>query len=1461
MAAIQGPSGDMDALQRAYSCRSLLPAEQQIIDALGLTVDEYWEFCRLADCAAKERDGAYELVPDVVAATGGTLEAYLINIAIGITLTAASTLLAPKPQAPEEAPEAIKTEDLRGQTRFAELYGFDSLQDLATLGSIIPLVFARQKVDPANSNKVIGGIRVKGMLLWSQLISQGSHQELRMLTTLGLSQIGDPGLPPDAAGLAIGDQLLRTYQEPKFAAYFKNNEPSGGRVTNTNLLSGSLAELPYEDVFLAFDREPSVNNFSPMLSGTRTPGSQRAFGVHSPISNGAPYFFPYDLVQVFDDEESHISKRNKINGPQGIGHSRPYSSRQGMFFLHRVGPGSDGSSYNAITSGADNLRIRPGDRLQFRSSELREDPESFSPHGLDDVNTAIDNRISQADSLINVGDLFSFGSSIITCTARPPRPFDKTNLRNLDYEFVCEEEGFGYFVDPDNDPFQVGNAPFGAHLQRIEIACVTNNRKCNQTEIGIKSEVFKRVEGFANVQSEPPKSILEEYEKDKQSFRLGRVSTFQTRYSFFRIFVREVGGSVASFRDISAGQVFAVKGDNPQPQYNTIRINHAEGQFEFRLVPVAGTFANGLYVNKAGQSNNVQLLQGTGRATVDVNNNEFIISYTGFPARITESKASNDEFKFKRVEQGTTVSGKVLAFDQESIGELPDGADWELVEGPEVDYDFVNNHLRTGVLVNVDNPGDIGAVYAAWRGTVLDTESNEFGSEFQYKLSDLVQQIPAETRFITEVPGRLVRTSGTNDFYVELNPNGTLLSAFYDNNNVTLQTQDPTLPDDVTKLYRVGTDGVSESVQIPAGIADGPEGAQYDPITAGFYYGVWERRADGIRTGLWNGQVVPLKDESTLTASDFVDNIAYVIGTFQVFNADINCDVYSIKRKFYTPPGTTRYFRSIEKVSTETIRVARNLYKIGLYKFDSDSFPIIDGPDIYTPVNAGDLDGSGLKISASSLNEGHWTWRIVDPGSGYTQDKRVVFEFPDSDDPEVEVSLNITELGSEVIDPEERALNVKDAIADFPKYEQEKTSHQDGPEHSVVFVNEMIRPDKRKPNQGAAQYNDLSLLGLRLQAGKDWTSMGQLSAYVKQGIQVDRLITDTGASSSKDALKASTNNFAEIAYNLLVSERLGAGKRIPESTVDRDAMTIAAKFCRANNFTFDGIIENKTSVREFIFANAAFSLLNFTVIGGKFSLTPAVPYNPSDFRIDPAKKIADNIKALFTDGNMKDMQVSFLPAQDRQPTKITVAYREEKENGFASQKIIQVRLNNDSGGSIDDPEEYIDMTKFCTRSDHAQAIAKYKLLTRKHSDHSISFKTTPSSALTIAPGDFIKVVSKTTHTSRFNNGSIDQHGGITSTTPINNSDGTPVFYWKPGRAEVEEDTLSVTDNKTGDPEFFGSIFTVRMQNQEKRVYRVTSITIDDEGFVDISASHEPLTRNGTLATINPDPTQFTVTGG
>ena len=1418
----------MDPLQRSYSRRALLPAEQQIIDVLGLTLDEYWEFCRLADCKAKERSEDYAAIPNILA-TGEPLTTYqIVSLALGVISTAASVLLQPDPPSFEQAPSPIRSEDVRGQTRFAELFSFDSVQDLATLGSIIPLVFTKREKLPTGI-EIVGGIRAKGLLLWSQLLSFGSHQELKILTALGMS---DLGAIPDPQGLAVGDQLLRNYQEARYKAYFLNNSSTGGRINQTNTMAGTLPNQIDGDVFLAFDQ--LKNNFRPLLSGARTPSSQRAFGCHSPISNGSPYFLPYDIVQIFGNDESLRAKRDKINGLTLGLNVRPYTGRQAMERLN-----------NVAVAGPNKINV--DDTLLFRNSEAREDPNAFAPHGLDDVNTAIDSRISNTDTLINVGDLFAFGSSIIQCTRRPDKPYENTDP-DATYEFICREEGFGYFQSADDDALSIANQPFGQHLQRIDIATITNNRVCDQTEIGIKSVVFKRIDGFANVNSEPPAEILQQYEADRQGFSLGRVSTFQTRYSFFKIEFREVGvANDTDFTDISAGQIFAVRGSNPQPQYNTIRINHSPGQYEFRIVPIPGSTADGLYVDTDAQSNYVQLLTGTGNNVI-YPGGDIRVSYTGAPSKITDLMASNDEFFFKRVEAGTDVKGTVKALSSYTVGELPEKAQWELVEGPFVVQDPATAELTTGVYVNVDNPNAPGAVFAKWEGEVV-----ELGSRYQYDPADFVKTVPARKEWQTSIPGQRVLDSGTNDYYVQLDNGGNFVAAFFNGANVSSDTQRPSPADqDDTALYRIPPGSIPVGATVDATFVT-IESNRFEATTFDEakgrpdFYGVWETVTG--TNAFFAGENV--SDQYRTTRDATVPGVQYIRGDLQ--DTVGTTKIYAITKINNIVAGVNNLYYPIEKGSYSTSRTALNLYKIGKYNFNQDEVPFVSGggPNDYSHESY-DGSGSGLKLNASSFAVGQWQWIISDPGSGYAQGDIVEFQFADG----TTVDIRITEIDSVFVQGKARALlNLKDAIADYPKFDLEKTSHQDGPEHEVVFVNEMVRPEEDKPDFGAAQYNDLSLLGLRVLAGKDWSSLGQLSAYIKEGLKVERLIDDSGNSTT--SLTASTNNFAEIAFNLLVSDRLGAGKRIPRDTIDRDAMTVAAKFCRANGFRFDGVVGDRVGLREFIHANAAFNLLDFSIVGGKFSLKPSVPYNPVTFMIEPMQDVSKSVKALFTDGNMKDMQVSFLPTQERQLFKATVAYRQEEENGFSSQRVTQLRFKDSDGGSDGDPEEFIDLTSFCTSAIHAKQIAKHKLLLRKHSEHNIQFKTTPSSALSIAPGDYIKVISNASHTTRFNNGSVDQFGGVTSTTAL--ADGTyTVFFWRPGETAVQEGQLRVVDGKTGDGTFFSSIFTIKMENQQKRIYRVTSLTIDEDGFVDIGGSYQKVDQAGRLAILNPENALFDV---
>ena len=73
-------------------------------------------------------------------------------VAIGVALTYISSALAPKPKAPK-TPASLQTEGSQASRRFAPLSSFNSLQELATLGETIPLIFTKR-----DNSKNIGGV-------------------------------------------------------------------------------------------------------------------------------------------------------------------------------------------------------------------------------------------------------------------------------------------------------------------------------------------------------------------------------------------------------------------------------------------------------------------------------------------------------------------------------------------------------------------------------------------------------------------------------------------------------------------------------------------------------------------------------------------------------------------------------------------------------------------------------------------------------------------------------------------------------------------------------------------------------------------------------------------------------------------------------------------------------------------------------------------------------------------------------------------------------------------------------------------------------------------------------------------------------------------------------------------------------------------------------------------------------
>ena len=1390
----------MDASGTPYGGRALLPSEVALCNTVGLTAKEYLYFCQLSDVYDGARDAGYEHIPDIK----NDIVTPIVTIVIGAALSYGASKLAPKPKAPSAPTRAaepektstapIDTPDINGQTRFTSLYGFESLQSLATLGEIQPLVFTNY-----NATAKTGGIRVKALLLWSQLLSQGSGQALKALYTLGSGQLAEK---PDFDGYAIGDQLLKNYTRSRLALYFRTN---GGRTTEADRYAQyTLTANGVNDPFLARDEETGTD--ASLFSGARTPSSQTVFGAYSPVNNGSPYWLPYELVMVFKTAANRIDllkKREKLG--------QSYAPRQAMTHINGAAFGSPESRSIAV-----------GDTMFYTISSVDEVEAEYFPHGLSDVNNGTRERRIFADDTLNVGDTYLFGSAVIQCT-----DVNNTDIwqvgQNKVFQFTCIEAGAAYF-QPTNTGRGVGNSPYGFHLMRMEYGVVANNRKCDQTEIGIKSLVWKQISGFSNVNSQPSADVISAYEELDAGITLGRVTKYIQRFSFFILEARLAG--TETWVDLSGGTLFAVRGTTQEPIFNFIRISHSYNQYEFRLKPIAGSIAFASYINKF-----VHLLNGSSFTSYQAGTENVAFSGTPFP--LTPSALSNPEFI---IGIPPAENGAVTSFQASGAGTKPSSAfTWIQNDAPALEITNPSNYSA------VWSRSDGKEIKAYYKGVNVLTQYSDppiYPSIYKPNLAATPILDPAKTGWV------LLETRSDSNNYVRTTQGSSAVAVIWDGANVAGSSGE-------NNIYRTGG-----YVSTTTGQADGYQALGNPQLLvfaqfAANYTAVWQHQTTGETIAYYDGINVsnlydanPAGRSSPFALNGVDQEIIYTKGALYTVDPANGgpWNVYYIQAYQAQSATPTYYYYQIQKWQLASTQPEDAydwyIYPILRGAWQSDPSKIIAS---YENRAVAGGSGTGLSINAFSFGSNYWEFVVALPGSGYKNGESISHTLPDG----TKILLIVNTADSNLAGGDIN-LNSYDAIADYPKYSAERTSHQDGPEHTIVYVNEQLR------QSNIPQYTGLALAGLRMLSGREWTQLSQLTAYVKKGILVERLIDDAGQPT--DSLIAPTNNIAEIVYNLLVNKDFGAGNKITAASVDRDRMQSAAQFCRANGFVWDGVLESRVNLRSWIFEQAGYALMDFTILGGRFSLAPAVPFS-SNFAIDGNQPPA--ISALFTDGNMRNMNVSWLSPDDRRLFKAVILYRKEVVNGFSETQTITIRLRDDEGGSDTDPDERFDLSNFCTNKYQAQLFGQYALLLRKYLDHSISFETTPQAAAGMQPGSYIKIVSEASHTSRFSNGSISGDGYVTTSNGL--GDGSQnIIYWRPGDTNVSSASLVVSDNKTDDSALFGCVFTVVNSEVNKRIYKVEEIAIGEDGLMQITASHSPVTDTGALAILGMDPIRFVV---
>jgi hypothetical protein len=151
-------------------------------------------------------------------------------------------------------------------------------------------------------------------------------------------------------------------------------------------------------------------------------------------------------------------------------------------------------------------------------------------------------------------------------------------------------------------------------ILRADFAHVRNNRPCDVTELGIRSQVWTRFNGITNFNTLPTPFELQNYNRKDTLAREGKNSSYARRTSFFALDVRPADNEGTRNATSNDGftflGLFAVSGTAPQDIYSFIRVTHPSNSlFEYRMRPFNSVI---FALQSGGEADDVLELNGAG---------------------------------------------------------------------------------------------------------------------------------------------------------------------------------------------------------------------------------------------------------------------------------------------------------------------------------------------------------------------------------------------------------------------------------------------------------------------------------------------------------------------------------------------------------------------------------------------------------------------------------------------------------------------------------------------------------------------------------------------------------------------------------------------------------------------------------------------------------------------------------
>ena len=354
-------------------------------------------------------------------------------------------------------------------------------------------------------------------------------------------------------GYAFGDSKLTSYPTAKIGLFFSKGPESTDDPKNAPVSVDGIAQ--YDEG--KKDMGPKGNKFftnipddgrgdKMIFCGVVTPSQSAVFGQYSPIRNGQGWKYPFKYPGKGDGD---ADRKEMIYGTRAK-HVAGYHSGRTSLVSQGGGAGIGKLKYTIRDSESDIIYLADErddvepeipTRVHFNSAGkfIEKDVIKGSSGFLEDIGgmtegiNAINQSKIDADATLEVGELYLIGASVYRCTGRnnlsggssnEGTPYEPGKSGSVEYFFTRESEFNDRFVDTkyiytpsDEDIFNETHIP----IQKVAIGSIGTTRAVSSITMGIKSTVYRQVNGYPNIQEFTGPNQVNGFAKSGGTFQLG----------------------------------------------------------------------------------------------------------------------------------------------------------------------------------------------------------------------------------------------------------------------------------------------------------------------------------------------------------------------------------------------------------------------------------------------------------------------------------------------------------------------------------------------------------------------------------------------------------------------------------------------------------------------------------------------------------------------------------------------------------------------------------------------------------------------------------------------------------------------------------------------------------------------------------------------------------------------------